>query len=68
MTVGEGSIWVLNQGDGTVARVDPSTGKRTAVIATGIPGEGGEITTGLGAVWASVIGDPIAYRGASLLD
>jgi virginiamycin B lyase len=59
LTVGEGSIWVLNQGDGTVARVDPSTGKRTALISAGIPGEGGEITIGLGAVWASVIGHPI---------
>lgn len=59
LTQGAGSIWVLNQGDGTVARVDASTGKRTALIATGIPGEGGEITFGDGAVWASVMDYPI---------
>jgi virginiamycin B lyase len=59
LTVGAGSIWVLNQGDGTIARVDASTGKRTALIAAGIPGEGGEITFGGGAVWASVMDYPI---------
>jgi virginiamycin B lyase len=59
LTVGGGSIWVLNQGDGTIARVDASTGKRTALIAARIPGEGGEITFGGGAVWATVIGNPI---------
>jgi virginiamycin B lyase len=52
LTPGAGSIWVLNQGDGTIARVDASTGKRTALIVAGLPGEGGEITFGDGAVWA----------------
>jgi virginiamycin B lyase len=59
LTVGGGSLWVLNQGDGTIARIDASTGKRTAFIAAGIPGEGGEITFGAGAVWATVFGYPI---------
>ena len=59
LTVGAGSIWVLNQGDGTIARVNAQTGKRTALIAAGIPGAGGEITFGEGAVWATVIGYPI---------
>jgi virginiamycin B lyase len=59
LTVSAGSIWVLNQGDGTIARVDTGTGKRTALIAAGIPGEGGEITFGNGAVWASVMQYPI---------
>ena len=59
LTVGAGSIWVLNQGDGTVARVNATTGKRTALIAAGIPGHGGEITFGDGAVWATVLDYPI---------
>lgn len=59
LTVGEGSVWVLNQGDGTITRVDASTGKRTATIRAGIPGDGGEISFGAGAVWATVIGYPI---------
>jgi virginiamycin B lyase len=59
LTVGGGSIWVLNQGDGTVARVNLSTGKRIALIEAGIAGEGGEMTFGDGAVWATMIGYPI---------
>jgi virginiamycin B lyase len=59
LTAGAGSIWVLNQGDGTIARVDATTGKRLAVIAAGIPGLGGEIAFGGGAVWATVFEYPI---------
>jgi streptogramin lyase len=59
LTVGAGSVWVLNQGDGSIARVDAETGKRTAVIHAGIPGLGGEIAFGFGAVWASVFDFPI---------
>jgi virginiamycin B lyase len=59
LTQGAGSIWVLNQGDGSIARVAASTGKRTALIAAGVPGEGGEIAFGDGAVWASVMDYPI---------
>jgi virginiamycin B lyase len=59
LTVGAGSIWVLNQGDGTIARVDAATGMRTAVIAAGIPGLGGEIAFGGDAVWATVFDFPI---------
>ena len=59
LTVGAGSIWVLNQGDGTIARVDAESGKRTALITAGIPGLGGEIAFGNGAVWATVFDFPI---------
>jgi virginiamycin B lyase len=59
LTAGAGSIWVLNQGDGTIARVDARSGKRIAVIAAGIPGLGGEIAFGAGAVWATVFEFPI---------
>jgi YVTN family beta-propeller protein len=57
--VGEGSVWVLNQGDGTVSRVDTKTGKLLATIPAGIPGLGGEIAYGGGSVWATVFGYPI---------
>ncbi|MFT4046361.1 MAG: hypothetical protein QM661_06645 [Solimonas sp.] len=59
LTAGAGSIWVLNQGDGTIARVDEKTGKRVALIEAGIPGFGGEISFGEGAVWATVMDYPI---------
>jgi streptogramin lyase len=59
LTAGAGSVWVLNQGDGTIARVDAVTGLRTALIAAGIPGVGGDMAFGGGAVWATMIGNPI---------
>jgi len=65
LTAGAGSIWVLNQGDGTIARVDDKTGQRTAVIAAGIPGFGGEIAFGGGAVWATVFNFPITRVDAT---
>jgi len=65
LTVGAGSIWVLNQGDGTIARVDQVTGQRTALIPAGIPGFGGEIAFGSGAVWATVFDFPITRIDAA---
>jgi DNA-binding beta-propeller fold protein YncE len=65
LTAGAGSIWVLNQGDGTIARVDQVSGKRTALITAGIPGFGGEMAFGNGAVWATVIEFPITRIDAS---
>jgi YVTN family beta-propeller protein len=49
--VGEGAAWTLDQVDGTVTRIDADTG-RTARIAAGVPGEGGDLTVGGGFVWA----------------
>jgi virginiamycin B lyase len=49
--VGEGAAWTLDQVDGTVTRIDAKTG-RTARIAAGVPGEGGDLTVGGGSVWA----------------
>ena len=59
LTVGAGSVWVLNQGDGSISRVDATSGKLIATIPAGIPGFGGEIAFGAGAVWATVFKFPI---------
>lgn len=49
--VGAGAVWTLNQRDGTVTRIDPATGDTTSIDA-GVPGGGGDLTTGDGSVWA----------------
>src|SRR5581483_8196293 len=54
LTVGGGSVWTLNQGDGTVTRVDTKSRMVLATIAAGIPGKGGEICYGFGAVWPTL--------------
>jgi virginiamycin B lyase len=52
--VGEGTVWTLNQGDGSVSRVDPKTNRVVATIATGVPGTGGDIAVGEGSVWVTM--------------
>jgi YVTN family beta-propeller protein len=60
LAVGLGSVWTLNQGDGSVSRIDPATNKVTATIPVGVPGEGGDIDTGEGAVWVTAMGKPLS--------
>ena len=51
LAAGEGGVWALNQGDGTVTRIDPATNAVAATIDVGVPGTGGDIATGAGRVW-----------------
>jgi YVTN family beta-propeller protein len=60
LAAGLGSVWTLNQGDGTVTRVDPATNKVAATIEVGVPGGGGDIAVGEGAVWISANGKPLS--------
>lgn len=59
LTTGGGSIWTLNQADGTVSRVDEKSMKVTATIRAGIPGLGGDICFGEDSVWATVFDVPL---------
>jgi streptogramin lyase len=53
LTSGADSIWVLNLGDGTVQRIDPTSAKVEATIDTGVDSNTGEIGFGGGYVWVS---------------
>jgi len=57
-TAGAGSIWTLNQGDGTVSRVDEK-GRQVTTIQVGIPGTGGDIAFGADSIWSSVFEVPL---------
>ena len=59
LTAGEGSIWVHNQGDSSVQRIDPASGAVIATIETGLVGRGGDLTTGGGYVWLTLSGTPL---------
>jgi len=59
-TVGGGAIWTLNQGDGTVSRIDVKTRKLVTNIEVGVPGGGGEIAYGEGFVWVTVFDIPLS--------
>jgi virginiamycin B lyase len=60
LTVGEGAVWVLCQGEGTVVKIDPKTMAVVATIEVGVPGSGGDIAAGEGAIWVSSFGFPIS--------
>ncbi|WP_457208085.1 hypothetical protein [Nocardioides sp. P5_C9_2] len=51
LDVGFGAVWVMNQGDGSVTRVDGRTSESETIAVTGAAIGGGDLTTGAGAVW-----------------
>jgi YVTN family beta-propeller protein len=59
MAAGEGYVWTLNQSNGTVTKIDPFTIKAVATIEVGVPGTGGDIATGEGAVWVTERNFPV---------
>jgi virginiamycin B lyase len=63
LTVGAGAVWTLNQGDGTVTRVD-SANRRTATISLGTPGRGGDIAFSNGKIWTSMAKVPLSLIDA----
>jgi len=64
LTAGAGAVWTLNQGDGSVTRVDVRTG-RTSSIALGTPGHGGDIAFSAGRVWTTMPKMPLSIIDAA---
>jgi virginiamycin B lyase len=60
LTAGAGAVWTLNQGDGSLTRIDTRTNQATKTIALGIPGHGGDISFGNGMVWTTVSKVPLS--------
>jgi YVTN family beta-propeller protein len=52
VAVGAGSVWVANEGGGTVSRIDPSANKVVATIR--LAHSPGAVAVGYGRVWVSV--------------
>jgi streptogramin lyase/tRNA A-37 threonylcarbamoyl transferase component Bud32 len=50
VAVGEGSVWVANEGDGTVARIDPVTNQAKIIKVGNQPDA---IAYGLGSIWVA---------------
>ena len=65
LAAGGGSVWTLNQGDGTVSRVNEKSRKLMATIQVGIPGAGGDICYGAESVWPSVFDVPLTRIDAT---
>ena len=65
LTAGGGSIWTLNQGDGTASRVDEKNRKVIATVQLGIPGTGGDVDYGADSVWLTVFDVPLTRVDAT---
>lgn len=59
LTAGDGMLWTLDQGDGSISKIDMKRKKLVALIPAAIPGGGGDISYGACAIWASIIGVPL---------
>jgi virginiamycin B lyase len=65
LTSSVGSVWTLNQGDGSITRVDTSSRSAIASVEAGVPGSGGEIAFGAGAIWTTVFDIPLTRIDAT---
>jgi virginiamycin B lyase len=65
LTAGDGALWTLNQGDGSLSRLDMQGGKPAQTIALGTPGPGGDITFGAGRIWTTFAKVPLSVVDVS---
>lgn len=59
LTSGGGAVWTLNQGDGSLTRIDTKTRRVIQTVALGTPGHGGDIKFGAGMVWTTMSKIPL---------
>ena len=59
LTASPKAVWTLNQGDGSLTRVDSRT-TLTVTTPLGIPGHGGDIKYGDGLIWTTVRKIPLS--------
>jgi virginiamycin B lyase len=61
---GAGSVWTLNQGDGTLTRIEVRS--RTTVGTTSLwtPGHGGDVAFGRGVIWTTMAKVPLSATDA----
>ena len=64
LTTGAGAVWALNQGDGTLTRIDART-HEAATISLATPGHGGDIAFGNGKIWTTMPKVPLSLIDAT---
>lgn len=65
LAAGDGAVWTLNQGDGTLSRIDQQTLVRSADVALHTPGHGGDIAYYQGVVWTTMAKMPLSATSAN---
>lgn len=61
---GYGAVWTLNQGDGSLTRIDVGSKAALSTEDLETPGLGGDIAVAAGMVWTSVPGVPLSATDA----
>ncbi len=64
LTSGGGAVWTLNQRDGSMTRIDPST-NRSVTFPLGMPGHGGDVAFANDMVWLTLRRIPLAAVDAT---
>lgn len=65
LAAGAGSVWTLNQGDGSLTRLDAHTRRVVQTIELGMAGRGGDVAYGAGRIWTTLSGVPLAMTDAA---
>jgi streptogramin lyase len=60
LAAGHRAIWTLNQGDGSLTRIDARSQTVLSTVALNTPGTGGDIAVGAGRIWTTVRGTPLS--------
>jgi virginiamycin B lyase len=65
LAAGSGAVWTVNQGDGTLTRIDSHTHDVRSTTALNTPGKGGDIKFGGGLVWTTFDKVPLSIIDAA---
>ena len=60
LAAGAGLVWTLNQGDGTLTRIDAHARSTAGTTPLQTPGHGGDVQFGHGIVWTTMIKVPLS--------
>ncbi len=63
LAAGAGSVWTLNQGDGTLTRIDVESRRAAGTTSLRTPGHGGDVAFGHGIVWTTMAKTPLSATG-----
>jgi streptogramin lyase len=64
LAAGNGAVWSLNQGDGTLTRLDAHTWAADRSVELNTPGHGGDIAFDQGLIWTTVSKMPLSVTDA----
>lgn len=65
LTAGAGAVWTLNQGDGSLSRIDVAGQRPVLTLQLHTPGVGGDITYGEGRIWTTLMKTPLTIVDAA---